>query len=97
MSSRNIPIKMKKSLLSDFLSKPSTAMRKKLLKNYYKGPTLVVYNKAKAVYFLKKKKDNRSVIPPIDVTLIFHIVCHIVANLTCNKDDVRCRKHSEQR
>ena len=30
-------------------------MREKLFKNYYKGPTLVVYNKAKAVYFFLKE------------------------------------------
>ena len=38
------------------------------------------------------KSNYTGVIARIDITLIYHIVCHMVVISTCNKDDIKCRK-----
>ena len=43
------------------------------------------------------KNPCRSVISHIDITSICHFVCHAEAILACNKNAVKCRKHTVQR
>lgn len=38
------------------------------------------------------KSNYIGVTARIDITLIYHIVCHMVVISTCNKDDIKCRK-----
>ena len=51
------------------------------------------YNDGKAAFL---KNGYKSVIARIDITFTCHFVCYMLAVSTCNKDDVRCKKHNEQ-
>ena len=54
---------------------------------------MLSYNDGKAAFL---KNGYKSVIARIDITFTCHFVCYMVAVSTCNKDDVRCKKHNEQ-
>ena len=57
------------------------------------GEGLLSYNDGKAAFL---KNGYKSVIARIDITFTCHFVYYMVAVSTCNKDDVRCKKHNEQ-